>query len=85
MDNIKKLNIYDWYGKKFTSRAELFEAGVNNVLKMDKDIKEFGTYYSFYNLGKLVAKFYQDHTFGFCTQPYGIELNNTYGIESNNI
>jgi hypothetical protein len=82
---MKKLNIYDWYGKKFTSRAELFEAGVNNLLEMQKDIKEFGTYYSFYNSGKLMAKFYQDHSFGFCTQPYGIEINNTYGIPANNI
>ena len=79
---MKHLNIRDWYGKKFTSKAELFEAGVNNILEMKKESEEFGSFYSFYNKGNLVAKFYQDHTFGFCSQPYGIELSNISGISN---
>lgn len=71
-----KLQINDWWGKKYTSKSNLFECGKVGVLDMQKEIREFGSYYSFYKNEKLVAKFYQDHGFGFCTQPYGIELKN---------
>jgi hypothetical protein len=70
------LKINDWWGKKFASADNLFQCGKFGVLDMQKEISEFGSYYSFYKNDKLIAKFYQDHTFGFCTQPYGIELKN---------
>lgn len=76
------LKINSWYNiqeqkfEKYASKADLFDAGKLGILSMKKDIVEFGAYYSFYKNDKLVAKFYQDGTFGFCTQPYGIKLNN---------
>ena len=70
------LKINDWWGKKFASKENLFQCGKFGILDMQKEIGEFGSYYSFYKNDKLIAKFYQDHTFGFCTQPYGIELTN---------
>lgn len=79
LNTMKKLQVRDWWGKKFTSKSELFDAANNNILEMKKEIQEFGSYYYFYNNGNFVASFYQDHTFGFCTQPYGIEVNNIHG------
>lgn len=73
---MKTLKVQDWWGVKYMSRADLFEAGQSNLLEMKKEINEFGSYYFFFNDGKLVAKFYQDHTFGFCTQPYGVIVQN---------
>ena len=70
------LKINNWAGAKYSSKADLFEAGQKGILDMGKQIEEFGTWYSFFKNSKQVAKFYQDHTFGFCTQPYGIKLQN---------
>ena len=71
-----KLQINDWWGKKYSSKSNLFECGKFGILDMEKQIGEYGSWYYFYKNKKLIAKFYQDHTFGFCTQPYGIELKN---------
>lgn len=63
-----------WFGKTYTSKAELFEAGQNGFIQMEVEKGVFGNHYTFYHNSKKIARFYQDHTFGFCTQPYGIEL-----------
>ncbi|MEE6130237.1 hypothetical protein V2E39_22755 [Chryseobacterium arthrosphaerae] len=79
---MEALKINTWYNiqeekfLKYMSKADLFEAGQNNLLEMKKEILESGSYYSFFKDGKPVASFYQDHTFGFCTQPYGVCVKN---------
>ena len=70
------LRINNWGGKKYSSKADLFEAGKLNLIEMSKEIGEFGTWYTFHKNGKQIAKFYQDHTFGFSTQSYGVLLTN---------
>ena len=70
-----RLKTRDWWGKTYASKSDLFEAGKAGIVEMNKESGEFGSWYTFSKSGKQIAKFYQDHTFGFCTQPYGVMLN----------
>lgn len=73
---MKTLQIYESWGVKYTSKLNLVEAAIAGEIEMKKEIGEFGSWYTFFKNAKQIARFYQDHSFGFCTQPYGIQLSN---------
>ncbi len=79
METVSSLKVSDWWGKKYSSKMNLFLAGNSGIIDMQKEIGECSTLYVFSKNGKEIARFSQDHTFGFCTQAYGVEVKNIYG------
>jgi hypothetical protein len=82
MKKVTKLQINTWYGKKFTSVANLVDLYNSKVIKRESLGRTEGmhwwreTYNYITNDGRFIAQITHNSDFGPCTQAYGVELKN---------
>ncbi len=88
MKKVTKLQVNDWYGKKFTSADHLATLAANKVIKVEVTPFNFGLHWSESSYkflthdGREIATVSKYSDWGFSSQAYGVELKNVTSLVS---
>jgi len=86
MKKVTKLQVNDWYGKKFTSADHLNELAKSKGIKCDIVHEKQGFDWTIYTYrfsthdGREIAIISRESGWGFSSQAYGIELKNVTSL-----
>lgn len=77
----KNLTTYEWWGKRYTSQQRLNDLFAAGRIDRTSQPTEYGSWYTFTTKeGAVIATFYKDAGYGFCSQATGIELKTIHAI-----